>query len=356
MSNNRNRNTDTNPLRKIKFAIEELDGKTVVKMENETEGMQSSKTVQLKAFIDYITEYNKDKVVNDSGFLPPNLVRKVTRGSREMCVYFFPQLIVSPAFYAARASNYRLLEAVQSNLKDDSPVKIVLSDETDHDDDDEDYREDKFIFKDLVVNNIVLTTTFDANSHYLSYNVFHALKEDSIFSSATGPYESINEDTKLIRSIFPNHYDSAICWGNINLVSGLSDDFKRSNYSVIRNIPFNYLNSIFNNDLFGSGHNSNSEGRDFRSVPSELKDKVIDFYYNNLSENSGMTRSNFRSRFNDSVVNSDSRLLSNVGALIFFAAPILGNGELYDEYFRHISTRQNTRTVKQYLEGNSSND
>lgn len=321
----------------VDFSIFSKDNTSYVQMKKETPLGNSEKVILLEEFLQFVTDFNSDKNFSDTGFLVPKLVRKVTKGTRHLCFYYFPEITVNP-YTHMRSNDSNIKELMSYFDKENTPFSLKYDRNHIVRNRGEDQVKHKLHYENLKLKNIMLVTFYDTSSnHIISYNVCHVLNQESLFQDASA---SLNDETLLFPTIFSNHYSDKICWGSTNFDMTLQNFFKESDNDGIKSIPYIYFNSLFNDDLLSSMYSNGSHYK----IKESLLDDIIKYYYDNfVSEkvNFNIFKSVFI-KVLTSDLNSRSKeytLKYTVSSLFFIIGPLTVDSDLYSRYFSELNIR-----------------
>lgn len=190
------------------------------------EGTMKFKTISLESFITFLKKFNStDTVLTDTGFLANNLVRKVDTVNSTHYFFFYDK--ISSTF----SSTYSK-DVIDFYEKDRIPYigsKIVITYE-----------------------DILFHVVYNKNSDSCSYIIYFVEPTYDLM----GLKKPLSSDSTLYKNFLPNAFSDSICWGS-NLESSLiSKAAQNGDIAYLRTLPFIYLNSKFNNDLFFRPYNS----------------------------------------------------------------------------------------------------
>lgn len=190
------------------------------------EGTMKFKTISLESFITFLKKFNStDTVLTDTGFLANNLVRKVDTVNSTHYFFFYDK--ISSTF----SSTYSK-DVIDFYEKDRIPYigsKIVITYE-----------------------DILFHVVYNKNSDSCSYIIYFVEPTYDLM----GLKKPLSSDSTLYKNFLPNAFSDSICWGS-NLESSLiSKAAQNGDIAYLRTLPFIYLNSKFNNDLFFRTYNS----------------------------------------------------------------------------------------------------
>lgn len=321
---------------KINFSIFEKDNVSYVQMQKETPLGKSEKIILLEEFLQFVTDFNSDKNFTDTGFLVPKLVRKVTKGTRHLCFYHFPEITVNP-YTHVRSSDSNIKQLMSYFEKENPPFSLKYDRNNVVRHRGEDQVRHKLYYENLKLKNVMLVTFYDTSTnHIISYNVCHVLNQTSLFNDATS---SFNDETLLFPTIFPNHYSDKICWGSTNFESNLNNFFKNEDTDGIKSIPYIYFNSLFNDDLLSSVYSNGSHYK----IKESLMDDIIKYYYDNFVSEK-IVFNVFKSVFIKSLSseldrNKEYTLQYTVSSLFFLIGPLCADSDLYSRYFSDLNVR-----------------
>lgn len=342
----------------IDFSIFEKNNSTYVQMIKKTALGNSEKTILLQDFLKFVTDFNIDKTVSDTGFIIPSLVRKVVKGTREICFYSIPEFSVNPYADSSNISSPQsLLTTILGSETPEKPfyLKIERSNRP-HRGEDRHYN--KIEFTKLVIKNIILVTYYDTANEgsIISYNIFHSLNPNSIFQENSG---EISDETLLFPSLMPNHYSDKICWGSTGFENRLREYFRLGDHNGIKSIPYVYYSSFFNDDLITSDYGSPYQYQ----ISKDLFNKIALYYKNNFANNS-VSLDEVTSALRSSIVSNEGRsrydLYTTVVSLFIILGPIFSDSEIYSQYFSELKTlrdsnsgsdsRPRIHTISSYLQ------
>lgn len=216
------------------------------------EGTMKFKTISLESFITFLKKFNStDTVLTDTGFLANNLVRKVDTVNSTHYFFFYDK--ISSTF----SSTYSK-DVIDFYEKDRIPYigsKIVITYE-----------------------DILFHVVYNKNSDSCSYIIYFVEPTYDLM----GLKKPLSSDSTLYKNFLPNAFSDSICWGS-NLESSLiSKAAQNGDIAYLRTLPFIYLNSKFNNDLFFRTYNSTfniaSHYKNSEEFITALK-KVLGKYY-----------------------------------------------------------------------------
>lgn len=318
----------------VNFSIFEKNNINYVSMESTVDSITSNKTILLDDFLKFVTDFDQNKSVTDSGFLTPNLIRKVTKGTKEICFYHLPSIIVNPQCSIEDINIGSSALNLFFSEREGVDFKYTIED---HVESRRNRRYKKLVLNNLNIRNIIICTYFDyANSgNLISYNIFHSLTPDSLFQDSS----IITEDTLLFPSIMPNHYADHICWGSTGYEDRLRTFIREKDYENVKSLPYVYYNSMFNDDLLSSSYSYMNHYK----IPKELFLEIVTYYHNNLKDKT-KTFEDFKSSFINAFTTSSSRndnnteysILSSITHFMVFLAPIFSEPDFYKRYFESI--------------------
>lgn len=318
----------------INFSIFEKNNSTYVQMSKETPLGNSEKTILLQDFLKFITDFNSDKTLTDTGFVVPNLIRKIVKGTRELCFYYFPEITVSPYCNSENLGSTRRISSLFNNENYDFKLGLETS-SYDRRGDRRSY--ERLSVEGLKMKNVMLVTFYDTanNGSLISYNIFHTLNRESIFEDSTTNY--INDNTVLFPSIMPNHYSDKICWGSTGFEENLRNYFNTSNFEGIKSTPYIYFNSLFNDDLLSSTY----ENLHHYKITNEVFTDIVNYYFTKtpgLTINLVEFTSNLRQILLEERQSSGNflRIKSTIACLMLVIGPIFSDPTLYKKYFTSI--------------------
>lgn len=208
---------------KLNFEYLNKDNKNLFNVTLEKESLVQSKVVSLENLIKILQTLNNTVDQTDTGYLPKNLLRLVASTNSNKALYHFSSLIASPKLKidSFKPKTYRLFNKPYFQLS----------------------MHDGYVcFNNYKILNVILYLNY--NKHNIGYKVMHLNTGESLFNSTL-----LNDDAKAFAPIFPNHFETSICWGGTGFGSTLRQYFDNNDLNKLQEIPFVYFNSTFNNDL-----------------------------------------------------------------------------------------------------------
>ena len=208
---------------KLNFEYLNKDNKNLFNVTLEKESLVQSKVVSLENLIKILQTLNNTVDQTDTGYLPKNLLRLVASTNSNKALYHFSSLIASPKLEidSFKPKTYRLFNKPYFQLS----------------------MHDGYVcFNNYKILNVILYLNY--NKHNIGYKVMHLNTGESLFNSTL-----LNDDAKAFAPIFPNHFETSICWGGTGFGSTLRQYFDNNDLNKLQEIPFVYFNSTFNNDL-----------------------------------------------------------------------------------------------------------
>lgn len=217
---------------KLNFEYLNKDNKNLFNVILEKESLVQSKVISLENLIKILQTLNNTVDQTDTGYLPKNLLRSVSSPSSNKVLYHFPSIVASPKLESTsfNSKTYRIF---------DKPYFQLSSHDT------------YVCFNNYKILNIILYLNY--NKHNTGYKVMHLNTAESLFNSTL-----LNDNAKAFPPIFPNHFETSICWGGTGFGSTLMQYFNNNDLDKLQEIPFVYFNSTFNNDLRDRNFNTNS--------------------------------------------------------------------------------------------------
>lgn len=319
--------------KQIQFNISENSDKTIVTMVKESPLGKIEKNILLQDFLTFVADFNVDKTVTDSGYLVPNLVRKLVKGTSELCFYFFPSITVTPSCSRGNFSS-SFLDLFVGKEKDSAAFKVISerAPSRGRRSDSDDFN--RFAIQDLKLRNVMLVTLYNKQSKSLTYNVFNTLNTSNIFQETAG---TITDQTLLFSTLMPNHYSNSICWGSTGFEDVLKGYFEAGNYEGIKSIPYIYFNNLFNNDLASSTYSNMMQ---YNFSPA-LFNSVVGYYINNY--NLDITPQRFKSEFESVMLRRNSSSFHSIHGsiefLLLMVAPIYSDPALYSQYYSELKSQ-----------------
>ena len=190
------------------------------------EGTMKFKTISLESFITFLKKFNStDTVLTDTGFLANNLVRKVDTVNSTHYFFFYDK--ISSTFSSAYPKDV-------INFYEKGKIPYIGS---------------KIV---ITYEDILFHVIYNKNSGSNSYTIYFVEPTYDLM----GLKKPLSSDSTLYKNFLPNAFSDYICWGS-NLDSSLiSKAAQNGDTAYLRTLPFIYLNSKFNNDLFFRAYNS----------------------------------------------------------------------------------------------------
>lgn len=280
---------------KLNFEYLNKDNKNLFNVTLEKESLVQSKVISLENLIKILQTLNNTVDQTDTGYLPKNLLRSVSSPSSNKALYHFPSIVAAPKLEidSFNHKTYKLFNKPYFQLSS----------------------HDAYVcFNNYKILNIVLYLNY--NKHNIGYKVMHLNTAESLFNSTL-----LNDDTKAFPPIFPNHFETSICWGGTGFGSTLRQYFDENDLDKLQEIPFVYFNSTFNNDL--RNRNTNTD-----SLISAIRSNQ-DLILQHISSVTGEDPSMYRECFS----------FGNFDLLAQFALlkPMLENETLYNNLCRSLS-------------------
>ena len=208
---------------KLNFEYLNKDNKNLFNVTLEREALVQSKVISLENLIKILQTLNNTVDQSDTGYLPKNLLRSISSSNYNKALYHFPYLVASPKLEAAsfNPKTYRIFNKPYFQLS----------------------MHDGYVcFNNYKILNVILYLNY--NKYNIGYKVMHLNTADSLFNSTV-----LNDDAKAFQPIFPNHFETSICWGGTGFGSTLMQYFNDNDLDKLQEIPFVYFNSTFNSDL-----------------------------------------------------------------------------------------------------------
>ena len=208
---------------KLNFEYLNKDNKNLFNVTLEREALVQSKVISLENLIKILQTLNNTVDQTDTGYLPKNLLRSISSSNYNKALYHFPYLVAFPKLESAsfNPKTYRIFNKPYFQLSMHGGYVC---------------------FNNYKILNIILYLNY--NKHNTGYKVMHLNTAESLFNSTL-----LNDDAKAFPPIFPNHFETSICWGGTGFGSTLMQYFGDNDLDKLQEIPFVYFNSTFNNDL-----------------------------------------------------------------------------------------------------------
>ena len=208
---------------KLNFEYLNKDNKNLFNVTLEREALVQSKVISLENLIKILQTLNNTVDQSDTGYLPKNLLRLITSSNYNKALYHFPYLVASPKLESGsfNPKTYKIFNKPYFQLS----------------------MHDGYVcFNNYKILNIILYLNY--NRHNIGYKVMHLNTADSLFNTTT-----LDDNAKAFAPVFPNHFETSICWGGTGFGSTLRQYFDNNDLNKLQEIPFVYFNSTFNNDL-----------------------------------------------------------------------------------------------------------
>ena len=217
---------------KLNFEYLNKDNKNLFNVTLEKESLVQSKVVSLENLIKILQTLNNTVDQTDTGYLPKNLLRSVASTNSNKALYHFPSIVAAPKLEidSFNPKTYRLFNKPYFQLSMHGGYVC---------------------FNNYKILNVILYLNY--NKHNTGYKVMHLNTAESLFNSTL-----LNDDAKAFPTIFPNHFETSICWGGTGFGSSLMQYFGNNDLNKLQEIPFVYFNSTFNNDLRNRNTDTNS--------------------------------------------------------------------------------------------------
>lgn len=190
------------------------------------EGTMKFKTISLESFITFLKKFNStDTVLTDTGFLANNLVRKVDTVNSTHYFFFYDK--ISSTFSSTYSKD--VIDFYEKGRIPYIGSKIVITYE-----------------------DILFHVVYNKNSDSCSYIIYFVEPTYDLM----GLKKPLSSDSTLYKNFLPNAFSDSICWGSNLDNSLISKAAQNGDIAYLRTLPFIYLNSKFNNDLFFRTYNS----------------------------------------------------------------------------------------------------
>ena len=280
---------------KLNFEYLNKDNKNLFNVTLEKESLVQSKVISLENLIKILQTLNNTVDQTDTGYLPKNLLRSVTSTNYNKALYHFSSLTASPKLEidSFKPKSYRLFNKPYFQLS----------------------THDGYVcFDNYKILNVILYLNY--NKHNIGYKVMHLNTADSLFNSTV-----LDDNAKAFAPIFPNHFETSICWGGTGFGSTLRQYFDNNDLNKLQEIPFVYFNSTFNNDLRN------------RNVNLELVLSAIRSNQNLILEHISSVTGEDSSQYMECFSFRDFDLLTQFALL----KPMLENETLYNNLCRSLS-------------------
>ena len=215
---------------KLNFEYLNKDNKNLFNVTLEREALVQSKVISLENLIKILQTLNNTVDQSDTGYLPKNLLRSISSSNYNKALYHFPYLVASPKLESDsfNPKTYRIFNKPYFQLS----------------------THDGYVcFNNYKILNVILYLNY--NKHNIGYKVMHLNTADSLFNTTT-----LDDNAKAFAPVFPNHFETSICWGGTGFGSTLRQYFDNNDLNKLQEIPFVYFNSTFNNDLRNTNVNS----------------------------------------------------------------------------------------------------
>ena len=208
---------------KLNFEYLNKDNKNLFNVTLEKESLVQSKVISLENLIKILQTLNNTVDQSDTGYLPKNLLRSISSSNYNKALYHFPYLLASPKLKSDSFNprTYKIFNKTYFQLS----------------------THDGYVcFNNYKILNVILYLNY--NKHNIGYKVMHLNTADSLFNTTT-----LDDNAKAFAPVFPNHFETSICWGGTGFGSTLRQYFNNNDLNKLQEIPFVYFNSTFNNDL-----------------------------------------------------------------------------------------------------------
>ena len=208
---------------KLNFEYLNKDNKNLFNVTLEREALVQSKVISLENLIKILQTLNNTVDQSDTGYLPKNLLRSISSSNYNKALYHFPYLLASPKLKSDSFNprTYKIFNKPYFQLS----------------------THDGYVcFNNYKILNVILYLNY--NKHNIGYKVMHLNTADSLFNTTT-----LDDNAKAFAPVFPNHFETSICWGGTGFGSTLRQYFNNNDLNKLQEIPFVYFNSTFNNDL-----------------------------------------------------------------------------------------------------------
>lgn len=274
--------SDSNFLLNSKFYTK--DNKVNVDIDYKSkEGTMKFKTISLESFITFLKKFNStDTVLTDTGFLANNLVRKVDTVNSTHYFFFYDK--ISSTFSSAYPKDV-------INFYEKGKIPYIGS---------------KVV---ITYEDILFHVVYNKNSGSGSYIIYFVEPTYDLM----GLKKPLSSDSTLYKNFLPNAFSDSICWGS-NLDSSLiSKAAQNGDTAYLRTLPFIYLNSKFNNDLFFRAYNSTFN--------------IVSTYYKNSEEFITALKEVLNKYYEEDEVNTKIESLKNLTSTLQFniLLPLLMN-------------------------------
>lgn len=247
------------------------------------EGTMKFKTISLESFITFLKKFNStDTVLTDTGFLANNLVRKVDTVNSTHYFFFYDK--ISSTFSSAYPKDV-------INFYEKGKIPYIGS---------------KIV---ITYEDILFHVVYNKNSGSGSYIIYFVEPTYDLM----GLKKPLSSDSTLYKNFLPNAFSDSICWGS-NLDSSLiSKAAQNGDTAYLRTLPFIYLNSKFNNDLFFRAYNSTFN--------------IVSTYYKNSEEFITALKAVLSKYYEEDEVNTKIESLKNLTSTLQFniLLPLLMN-------------------------------
>lgn len=208
---------------KLNFEYLNKDNKNLFNVTLEIEALVQSKVISLENLIKILQTLNNTVDQSDTGYFPKNLLRSISSSNYNKALYHFPYLVASPKLESDSFNprTYKIFNKPYFQLS----------------------THDGYVcFNNYKILNVILYLNY--NKHNIGYKVMHLNTADSLFNTTT-----LDDNAKAFAPVFPNHFETSICWGGTGFGSTLRQYFDNNDLNKLQEIPFVYFNSTFNNDL-----------------------------------------------------------------------------------------------------------
>lgn len=229
----------------LNFKIEEVDSKPFVSFEMPTATLGTeTKSLPLQDFIEFCKNFEKSPVV-DSGYIVPNVLRNIKNGSREEFLMFYPETEANFSFIIP-ATSY-------TEFKEFTKVKTLFKSRKIKKDEESSFESGGYLIE--LVNPLIFKNLY---YHIMLDKETNTVYKENIYFSAEseGLFGKLNpkDNSRVVKSLYPNHYGDRVCWGNTGYSHRpILENVSEGNIAFLNTALPTYFNSNFNHDLMFNG-------------------------------------------------------------------------------------------------------
>ena len=229
----------------LNFKIEEVDSKPFVSFEMPTVTLGTeTKSLPLQDFVEFCKNFEKSAVI-DTGFIVPNVLRNIKNGSREEFLMFYPETQANFTFIINSTSHTEFKEYMK--VKTLFKSRKIKSSEQDA------YDSTGYLIElvnPLIFKNLYYHLMVDKETQTIyKENIYFSAENEGLFGHTTP-----KDTSRVVKSIYPNHYGDRVCWGTTGYSHRpILDNLSDGNINFLNTALPTYFNSNFNHDLLFNG-------------------------------------------------------------------------------------------------------